>query len=227
MDDWQWAVRSDIQLQVLALLPFSIHDFTWFLVRLHFGAAALHRRLFLDCAPAAVSSLCSSPDQLRLRTPHFFPTCSGGKRLCLFGFVTMNTSAFSTLLLQGLVCGSVLTAKIPWLWKWAFQPRSWFCINQSERRLQCGAWGWWSDEVGQAFSPCVIVIPVLLRAAVASCLSFLPRFLSHSFIPTSLSHARSNLLLFLLLQKETHSIALHCWKGPGLTATSAIFFLLL
>lgn len=115
MDDWQWAVRSDIQLQVLALLPFSIHDFTLFLVRLHFGAVALHRRLFLDRLPAAVSSLCSSPDQLRLRKPHFFPTYSGGKRLCLFmmrnGFVTMNTSAFSTLLLQGLVFGSILTTQ--------------------------------------------------------------------------------------------------------------------
>lgn len=65
--------------------------------------------------PAAVSSLCSSPDQLRLRKPHFFPTYSGGKRLCLFmmknGFVTMNTSAFSTLLLQGLVFGSILTTQ--------------------------------------------------------------------------------------------------------------------
>lgn len=101
--------------QVLALPPFSIHDFTLFLVRLHFGAAALHRRLFLDRLPAAVSSLCSSPDQLRLRKPHFFPTYSGGKRLCLFmvknGFVTVSTSAFSTLLLQGLVFGSILTTQ--------------------------------------------------------------------------------------------------------------------
>lgn len=114
MDDWQWAVRSDIQLQVLALPPFSIHDFTLFLVRLHFGAAALHRRLFLDCCPlqwaASAAALTSCASESHISFP---PTVA--ESVCLFmmknGFVTMNTSAFSTLLLQGLVFGSILTTQ--------------------------------------------------------------------------------------------------------------------
>lgn len=234
MDDWQWAVRSDIQLKswhcprspftishyfscVYILEPLRCIDvYSWTVCPLQWAASA-----------AALTS-CASESHIS-----FPPTVA--ESVCVFLWWKMASWLWTLLLLAhcssrvSFLEVSSLHRKIPWLWKWAFQPCAWFCINQSERRLQCGAWGWWSDEVGQAFSPCVIVIPVLLRAAVASYLSFLPRFLSHSFIPTSLSHALSlpNLLLFLLLQKETHSIALHCWKGPGLTATSAIFSLLL
>lgn len=90
-------------------------------------------------ASAAALTSCASESHT------FSPTYSGGKRLCFLmmkdGLVTMNTSAFSTLLLQRLVFGSVLTytEKSPDCEWWAFRPRSWFCNNQSERRLQCGA----------------------------------------------------------------------------------------
>lgn len=114
MDDWQWAVRSDIQLKswhcprspftishyfscVYILEPLRCIDvYSWTVCPLQWAASA-----------AALTS-CASESHIS-----FPPTVA--ESVCLFmmknGFVTMNTSAFSTLLLQGLVFGSILTTQ--------------------------------------------------------------------------------------------------------------------
>lgn len=115
------------------------------------GASTFSSRCAASTSISGPSARCSeqplqqpwpaAPQKATLSLP---PTVA--ESVCVFfmikdGLVTMNTSAFSTLLLQRLVFRSILTytEKSPDYEWWAFRPHSWFCINQSERRLQCGA----------------------------------------------------------------------------------------